>query len=150
MRFDKKQNLVRLVTTKVLLTEIAENFLKLEISWSPFMGVDVTDIAFIWRQGRTREIWTNGEEELLREVYASDHDTILKAFPNRTWESIKTRAYRIGVNRTYQFNNSSLPPNLSYEDLEFMKENGLEVSSGKIKGRVWWKTVAIEKNTVSQ
>ncbi len=113
MRFDKKQKLVRHVTTKVLLTEVADNFLKLEISWSPFMGTDVIDIAFIWRQGRTRATWTTQNEELLREVYPSDHDTILKAFPNRTWESIKTRAYRIGVNRSYQFNNSALPPNLS-------------------------------------
>jgi hypothetical protein len=108
----------------------------------------VTDTAFIWRQGRTRDTWTEREEELLRQVYSSDHETILRAFPNRTWESIKTRAYRIGVNRTYQFNNSSLPPNLSYDDLEFMRENGLDVGSGNIKGRVWWKIVAKEKNEV--
>ncbi len=149
MRFDKKQKLVRLTTTNVLLTEVHSNFLKLEITWSPFMGVDVTDIAFIWRAGRTREIWTTHDDELLKQVYASDHETILKTFPNRTWESIKTRAYRVGANRTYQFNNSCLPPNLSYEDLEFMRQNDLEMSTGNIKGRVWWKTVAIEKTDAS-
>jgi Resolvase, N terminal domain/Recombinase len=38
MRFDNKVKLVKHVTTKVVLTEVASNFLKLEITWSLSFG----------------------------------------------------------------------------------------------------------------
>jgi DNA invertase Pin-like site-specific DNA recombinase len=150
-KFDRKRNFVRLITTRIVLTEPSPNWLCLTIEWSPYLGLSVIDTAYIWRHVGASEEWTDDENSILRKVYeASDRDTILRTLPKRSYLAIKTQASRLDLRKQYSFNNSLLPASLSYEDHDFLTKNELEFSGNKSARSVWWKTEAIEKNETSQ
>ena len=150
--FERKQKLVRLITTKICLSVFAPRWLLLEIEWSPFLGISVNDFAFIWRPRASGGSWLERENEILTSMYeAQDRDSIQKAFPNRSWGSILHQANRLGLSRpTNLGNNSPLHPMLSYEDQRVMQENGLEYDEvSELNKRVWWKAIPKQENSTS-
>jgi Resolvase, N terminal domain len=158
MTYEQKQSLVRHITAHVKLTEITNSWFLLAIEWSPFLGISYKDIAYIWREGFSKNNWTKEEENTLRSFYPhidADRDTIMKSLPDRGWYAIQRKAQRLGLSKQHPrdnhlYNNTSLPPNLSYSDLRFMEEKGLECTESKLEERVWWRTAPIEKNESSR
>lgn len=146
MLFEDRYDLVQLVTTKLELTILQSRWLKMEIVWSPFLNVPVNDIAFIWHPYGSGDRWSDEEKEILKGIFGTkDKDTILRTFPNHSWRGIKFQASELGLNRPKPRlgNNSPLPDIVSYQDFEFMQQNGVQFQ-GEAKG-VWWKSVPIQK-----
>lgn len=143
MKFDRKQKLARLATTNIELSEIVPRWLKLSIDLSPFLGVTVRDIAFIWRNS-AGEDWSEEEIETLCQIYGEDRDMILRSLPKRTWKAIRRMAVRKGLTRHKQYIYTSLPEDQCYEDLEIMRRFDLESSDENLEKRVWWKKETIQ------
>jgi hypothetical protein len=148
MKFPKKQEFARLATTHIELAEIVPRWLKLTITWSPFLGTTPRDIAYIWRNS-AGENWSEEEIDLLRQMYDEDRDDILRTLPKRTWRAIRRMAVRKGLTRHKQYLYSSLPEDMCYEDVRIMQEFSLEDSAEQRDVRVWWKKEAGENNATS-
>ena len=148
MKFDRKQELARLATTNIELSEIVPRWLKLSIDWSPFLGVTVRDIAYIWRNS-AGEDWSDEEIDLLCQIYEQDRDMILRSLPKRTWKAIRRMAVRKGLTRHKQYIYSSLPEDQCYEDLEIMQRFGLENTEENLVRRVWWKKETVQNSETS-
>ncbi len=148
MLFEKKQKLLRHVTTNLELSILAPRWLLLKVAWSPFLGITVEDLAFIWHPYGAGGKWSDEENASLRSLYESeDRDTVQQALFNRSWQAIKHRASELEIRRSRQSNNTSLSNILSYQDQEIMQLNELEYTEEK--RRVWWKSVPVMKDATS-
>ncbi len=143
MSFDSKFDLARLATAKLQLSEIVPRWLKFEIDWSPFLGVTVRDIAYIWRNS-AGEDWSDGEIDLLCRIYGEDRDFILRSLPKRTWKAIRRMAVRKGLTRHKQYIYSSIQEDMCYEDLEVIRKFELEDTQDNLEVGVWWKKETVQ------
>ena len=144
--FERKRRLVRLITTRITIAEVATNWMKLDVTWSPYLGHSLIDTAFILKNRSEGAPWTEEENALLRSLYPhTDRDSILKALPNRTWIGILSQTSKMGLSRPHSWNNSPLHTTISYEDYRFAQEMGLAYSKDEPRKRVWWKSIVVEK-----
>jgi len=79
----------------------------------------------------------------------ADRDSILKAFPDRTWVGIYSQASILKLSRPHIRSNSPLHDTICYNDYRFMQEMELEYLKSEERRRVWWKTLAVQKNDTS-
>jgi hypothetical protein len=143
MPFDSKQQFARLVTTTIELSEIVPRWLKLSITWSPFLGTTPKDIAYIWRNSAGDD-WSEDEIYLLCQIYGQDRDFILRSLPKRTWRAVRRMAVRKGLTRPKQYIYSSLQEDMCYEDLEIMCRFELDGTEENVHMRVWWKKETVQ------
>jgi hypothetical protein len=145
MKFDKKQKLLRLVTTKLELQILAPRWLTLSVAWSPFLGTSLMDRAYIWHPYGAGGKWSDEEIEILKRVYGSqEKDRVLEELYNRSWAGIRHMASEKGIKRQRWLKDSTLPDILSKQDYDIMKYNELDYSDPK--KRVWWKSVLDQEN----
>jgi hypothetical protein len=72
--------------------------------------------------------WSKEEDALLETVYeTSSPQAIMQLFPERSWQAIKHRGARLGLQRKYprQSGISFTYQDLSLQDLAFAKECGI-------------------------
>ena len=143
MPFDSKQQFARLVTTNIELSEIVPRWLKLSITWSPFLGTTPKDTAYIWRNSAGDD-WSEDEIYVLCQIYGQDRDFILRSLPKRTWRAVRRMAVRQGLTRPKQYIYSSLQEDMCYEDLEIMRRFELEGTEENVHMRVWWKKETVQ------
>lgn len=140
LSLEKQRRFIRLVTHSIELDVMADGWLLLFINWSPYMGYDATDMAFIWQQKGAGKTWTEAENCVLREQYATaDRADILHALPTRSWTSICAHAYTLGLHRHTQLSSTRLHPFVSIEDKRIM-DGYLLFYDGDVAGQqVWWR-----------
>jgi hypothetical protein len=147
----KQQRFIKLVTDTITLTKPAPNWLVLDITWLFYdeWHNATRSLFYIWQRRGNGETWTGEEKDMLRVMYpGTDRASILEALPRRNWLAITNQAYEFGIERTYQYNNCSLPKFLSLDDAEFMEREGLELEApGQ---RVWYKEAIEDKDSWSK
>ena len=132
--FDDMKLLSQATTKRVALDGLSPHFLLLTIQWrTPVWG---SDTALLWRPDGRAPFWTKEEVEIMREHYPTmSYEQLQELLPVRSWRSIMTRAWILGVSRSV-----ALPRNignlmLSFDDKEVMKKYAVsddELSSDKL------------------
>lgn len=142
MSLEDKRRFIQLVTTDIILTKPAPNWLRLEIVWlwtDDATGEPATSTCYIWQRGGKGESWSDEENETLRLWYPTrDRATILAALPARSWSAISYQASKREIPRTYQLNTSSLHRLVSSNDAAFMAQVGIVFDEENPRQRVWW------------
>ncbi|HLZ59474.1 MAG TPA: recombinase family protein [Ktedonosporobacter sp.] len=96
-----QKKLIRKVIKTVKLDMISSHIFKLYIEWGNGIALH-PDMALIWRGLASNFVpaWTNEQDELLRAMYPEHSQLdLLKAFPRKSFSSIYTRAYELGIPR---------------------------------------------------
>lgn len=126
-----RQEFVNLFVEDAILDSISPHWVRLTIVWThPAWD---TDIFYIYRQRGSRAAWTDEERETLHTYYpTASQETIMQHLPTKTWHSITQEAQNVGVKRAvwkwYEY-----PHGLSWDDIIFMQEKGIELSDRSTK-----------------
>jgi hypothetical protein len=97
---ESQQRFIRAATSRIALDELETGWLKLTIEWSPLLGNDIIDEAYIFTTGGKR--WTDEEKRLVREHYSiADKQWLLAKLPDRGWEAIGAKSSQWGIRRPY-------------------------------------------------
>jgi hypothetical protein len=154
MPLESQQRFIRAATSRIALDELETGWLRLTIEWSPLLGDDVIDEAYIWTTGGKR--WTEEEKQLIRDHYkTADRQWILEQLPDRGWESIVAKASLLGLGRSYpQRSLMSNPTDMvavavfSMKDWLFMQNHEIPMEI-ILKTRIYWReyvSLPIEAN----
>ena len=134
LSFDIRLRFVNALVQKVVLTRVAPMWLKIEIYWKEAIG-NIVDIGHFRRTYANGALWSEEEDEVVRELYPSaDAAEICRALPDRSWSGIEHRASRLDIERDKGKKGvlSSLPMEERYgtlEDKKYEEENGLSPTS---------------------
>lgn len=93
--------------------------------------------------------WTETEDEYLREHFErSPREEIIKALPNRTWQTMRRQAYKhLGLHREVYDKDLSIMPSeaeFCYNDYLFMQKEGIDMTCTGTN----WTTASIRMYTV--
>jgi hypothetical protein len=137
---EKKQRLIRLATQSITLDQISEGWFSLKIEWSPYLGFNFVDTAYIWRE-KSGMRWTEEESQVLRDHYPTAlRSWLQERLPYRTWPSIRVQAGDLNVHRLRIPTDINLPDYMSINDRRILDTYGLPLDEpGK---RVWWHCVS--------
>jgi len=139
MTFERKQKLIRLVTSSIALSVLAPRWLVFEIQWSPFLGVLVHDQAYIWRPSVSGSPWSEEEKAIVQQYYETEEaDTLLALLPRRGWGAIVGQGERQHLYRSLR---QSRPAHekMCNGDFEVLTELGLlEDLEQYPDRRLWW------------
>ena len=126
-----RADFINIFINKVLFTHHAPHWMQLDIEWrNPVWG---TDSLHLYRQRPASPRWTDEKRAIVREMYPNQSRAeIMKRLPNKTWKSIQTQAAHMGIQRTlYIVENLNISPNLSWQDIEFMREQDIHAQTTK-------------------
>lgn len=116
---------LRLLCDAIVLDEYSSRFLTLTVRWAvPF---ERTDVCYIYRPRAARQEWSAEDEHTLCTIYTADRLDIMKAFPTRSWVSIKERATKLGLERPDTRYELTFPYSLSYKDYELLQTHRWEL-----------------------
>jgi hypothetical protein len=138
---EKKQRLIKLATESITLDQIAEGWFSLKIEWSPYLGFNFVDTAYIWHQSGRGSSWSGEENEILRKYYPIEpRDTIVARMPNRTWGSICTQAGVLKIARIRRVHDQPINMNMSIIDKQVLDTYKLTLDEPD--KRVWWQVAS--------
>lgn len=113
--FEDRQALIALLVKKIYLTYLSPRFLQITIVWKEFPE----DIGIIQRPLACSFRWTEEEDQLVREMYATaSPQELLDALPRRPWEGIRNRARDLPVSRPLSMREKIPYRNVSKQDVE--------------------------------
>ncbi len=141
---EAKQRFIRAATSRIALDNLEVGWAKLTIEWSPLLGRDIIDEAYIWTIAGKR--WTEAEKQLLKEHYATaERGWLMEQLPDRGWDAITVKAGLWGFKRSHSVgyrtgNSTNVVPwiRLSVNDWRFIQENALDVEA-VLQKRVCWR-----------
>jgi DNA invertase Pin-like site-specific DNA recombinase len=115
---------------EVRFTIVSPHWLQLDIFWRyPGWGQDT---VFLYRQKGVQPQWTDEEREVVRANYPyTTREAMLPLLPNKSWRSIKDEAQRLGIARLNKFREEEVPTVLTWQDVEFMRQEGITDLSTK-------------------
>ncbi|MGZ3646447.1 MAG: hypothetical protein ACXVCM_21660, partial [Ktedonobacteraceae bacterium] len=141
----------KLVTDTITLTKPAPNWLVLTITWLFYdeWHNATSSLFYIWQRRGNGETWTDEEKDVLQVMYpGTDRASILEALPRRNWLAITNQAHVMGIERAYQYSNTSVPKYISLDDAAFMEQEELVLEApGQ---RVWYKEAIEDKDSWSK
>jgi hypothetical protein len=132
--FEHRRNLINFVIKEVFIDSISTHWLRIQVLWlHEEWGRE--EMFYLRKSGKRKE-WTDEEIELLRATYASTPYAQLRAlFPDKSWKAIYDKGrFGLGIMRPTTRPGRPAPGeefvprweiNLSYSDLEFMQEQGI-------------------------
>jgi hypothetical protein len=122
--FERKRRFVRLLVERANMHEVAPHIIQLDaLLREPFRHAFT---VHLFRKSGSHEAWTDDEMERLRTMYPrADRLDILKAMPTRTWASIQHIADDKHLQRLTRLNTSGIDAHLSYADVQFIQELGI-------------------------
>lgn len=113
--FEDRQALIALLVKKIYLTYLSPRFLQITIAWKEFPE----DIGIIQRPLACSFRWTEEEDQIVREMYATaSPQELLDALPRRPWEGIRNRARDLHVSRPLSMREKIPYRNVSKQDVE--------------------------------
>jgi hypothetical protein len=148
MDIEEKRRFIRVATTRISLDKLATGWLKFIIEWSPVLGGNLVDEAYIWKvQGGTD--WTMEEEQTVREHYlTTSRQWLMQQLPERTWQGIASRGQAIHrkARKPFPFappapgfpTDSYLSRKISLNDWQVIQSNELPLDV-IFKERVFWR-----------
>jgi hypothetical protein len=109
---------------RVILDTLSPRFYRIAIHWrDPQWDTDVMDC---FRSGSPSLQWSDEEKELLREHYAtSSREEMMRLLPQRSYMGIRHKGSRLGIAKSYSWNEQALPLNLSLQDYEVAGQLGI-------------------------
>src|SRR5260370_2312956 len=119
LSLEKKRRYIKIITSGVWLNAYKPGWLRLDVIWSPIMGLFDDNRCIIWQQSSSK-VWSEEEIALLMANYSSQSRAcLINTLPYRSWRAIRTQAYRLKVQRgnlreTYD----TLPDWLCLADME--------------------------------
>jgi DNA invertase Pin-like site-specific DNA recombinase len=135
MLFERKRQLVDLIVASAEMTMASPHILKLVIELKP--PVEGRLVGYIYRKHGIRTAWTDAENSILREMYShAGRVEILKALPERNWNSIVQQAGELDLNRP-KMPTEQMPSNLSWADMQMLDMLTLSGYAPVKGGYVW-------------
>jgi hypothetical protein len=134
---DKKRLMVAFIE-QVKLRAIAPHWFAVSIVWkNPTWGKDT---ALIWRANGSSPNWTEAENAILKEHFATaDRRTLLELLPRRNYKAIYHQAVSVlQLSKRRIPNNTPLYRELSMRDFRFMKRLQLEYTRDWGSKKVIW------------
>ena len=134
--FEKRRSLLNFLIKEVVIDRVSTHWIRVQILWlHEEWG---REEMYYCRNIGSRHDWTDEEETILREHYATMYrEPLQELLPDRTWESIRYYASttlgivrdRTDAGRPGRRLEHIYPDrNTSYSDLQFMQEKGIPVS----------------------
>lgn len=119
MRFESKQQFVRVLIEKVNIEDVAPHILKIAIHFkAPFSTVMT---GHLWRRKGSKPGWSTEENTALKALYPhADRAVVLEAIPMRTWESIMQQATILSATRVTRLNTSTLNDGMTVADDRYL------------------------------
>ncbi len=110
---------------------VATHWICLEIFWT--MPTWQNEALFIFRCHGNRNQWTEEQRAIVREHYVeSEREVLLEALRDKSWGAIKKEAAKFGLIRKVK-TTIELSNFLIWDDLQFMKEAGIELEDRNTK-----------------
>ncbi|HEU5374115.1 MAG TPA: hypothetical protein VFV38_01625 [Ktedonobacteraceae bacterium] len=126
-----RADFINMFIEKVVFTHHAPHWMQLDIEWrNPVWG---TNSLYLYRQRPASPRWTDEERAIIRELYYDQPRLeIMQRLPDKSWKSIQHQASNMGILRKlYIVENLNLSASLSWQDIEFMRENGINSPNTK-------------------
>ena len=141
---ESKRRFIRLVTTRVTLDKVATGWFRFTVEWSPVLGGDLIDEAYIWSSGVGTE-WTKEDEQIVRKHYlTASRQWLMKQLPDRSWGSICSKGQAIHTQPREKPASParSIPERnrlrmFSLNDWQVMQENELDIDEIVNKRVIW-------------
>ena len=120
---EEKRRYIRIITTGIWLNMVAPGWLKMEFYWSPDTALFNENECIIWQQNAGKG-WSEEENEILRANYGSaSRAWLIEHLPYRSWQSIRSQAYRLQVKRgQLREEYAALPDWLCLSDAQVLAE----------------------------
>lgn len=98
--------------------------------------------GLIWRRYGSSSGWTEEENEILKQGYATaDRATLLSRLSSRSWHAIRFQAHLLKLRRSTQsVNNTTMSDYVSFKDWQFMQERGIKYDKSWGLHEVIWLT----------
>jgi len=127
-----RREFVNLLARQIVLEFIAPHWASLTIVWThPTWGIDT---LYIYRHQGARPLWTEAERSILRTYYPrSSREEILSLLPNKSWKGIIDQASDLHIRREVDFRTPIFSVKLTWEDVQFMQEQGISLSNPSTK-----------------
>jgi uncharacterized protein (UPF0147 family) len=135
--FEDMQLLSQATTKAVTLDGLSPHFLLLTIEWrTPIWG---TDKALLWRPRGRAPFWTQADEDIVAQHYASiPQGELMRLLPQRSWQSVITKAQALGISRKVRTERLTKDNTLSYEDIQVMKHYDLTLEELSSDNQIIW------------
>jgi Resolvase, N terminal domain len=120
----KRIALINFLIQKVVLDIESSHWLRVEVHWlHEEWGVEQ---MYYSRVKGVYPNWNEKEEAILRE-YFPEHprSEVMKQLPNRSWESIRARAFKLNIERLVHWERQGYQK-MTYDDMQFMQEHGID------------------------
>jgi len=120
--------LVEALTERVFIDYMSPHWMRVIIQWrDPEWG---RDVGYLWRMYGSSPSWTDEDNEIVRQFYASDdRATLMGRLPARSWTAILVQGHALKLHRSTQsVNNTVIPKHLSLSDWQFMQNKGIVYS----------------------
>ncbi len=154
-RGEKQRNQLRTFADSIRIDEYSGHFYTVTITWrAPFNTID---ICSFYREDAGHQEWTTQDEADLARLYPdADRKELLQRFPTRSWLSIYSWAFRMGLTRNTRLNTSGITDrSMCLADYQLMQANGWElkdvqqVNGGTVKRGAFWLTDITVDSSVS-
>lgn len=141
LSIEAKQRFVRVATSRVTLDQALTGWLKLTIEWSPLLGSNLIDEAYIWTSTGSDAPWSEEEKRILHEHYlTANRQELLELLPRRSWVAITNKGKVYGTRPLKKAYHKRVIDSelLSVNEWNFLQENELPPEE-LIEKRVYWK-----------
>ncbi len=122
---EEKQKFIKLATQSIILDSIGSGWFILAINWQPYMQIQNSDIAIIWRSdniGASRH-WTGEEIASLRSLYSTASvEQLREAFPDRAYSAIARKAAKRGIKGSPARESDKTSLDMSLQDEAILKD----------------------------
>jgi hypothetical protein len=142
MNIEAKQRLIRVATSQITLDSILPGWLKLTIEWSPLLGGNLIDEAYIWNPNGSDTAWSEEEKHILQEYYlTASRQQLLELLPRRSWIAINSKGRLSGIKRPWSkadLERSVKSELISLVEWNFIQEYDLPAEE-LLDKRVYWR-----------
>src|SRR5215469_12603 len=145
LSFATRLRFVNALTRRVVLNHVSPNWLKMEIHWKRAdWGIDIGHI----RRHSYHENWRQEEDAIIQTSYLTiDPKNLLEQLPDRSWEAIRHRALRLGLQRVRKIRGErgiTIYRHISLQDSDYARKEGFDPTR---KDAVWSATGVLKKDT---
>ena len=145
--FEKRIALLNFLIYAVEVDLVSPRWLRIRVTWlREEWGCEQ---MYMCRHQIGGKAWTQEEEDFLIEHFpTAKREVIINGLPHRSWQTVRRRAYILGLRREIYEVNLEMPEHTNFcvEDFQFMRQEGIATTEKTTK----WTPVSIPTFTVSR